>query len=122
MNLKKQYMHKFFLIPRHRAAPYGFYFGPLISFATANVSVRAQTARDAYAQYRKTDFDLVIGVQAGKARRLTVDLNFGAGYKNNHAIFHYPNGTEIPINTTDLGPVYNSHLNVLFCVSIGYSL
>jgi len=117
-----QYALKFFWIGRRHYAPYGFYFGPLVSYANARVSTSLKGYYShSYFDFRHYSFNGIIGVQAGKINRMTVDIYAGLGYKNNKVFYHTSTFKTGPYDTKDFGELYNSHLNGVFGVNLGYS-
>jgi hypothetical protein len=119
---KLQYAHKFFWIGRRHYAPYGFYFAPMISYANARVSLGLQRHySQAYFDFRHLNINGIIGVQAGKINRLTIDIYGGLGYKTNKVFYHSGDYQYFQYDTKDFGEFYNSHLNLLFGINLGYS-
>lgn len=124
---KVQYTFKYYLIGRRHHAPYGFYTGPLISYANAHVAMDLKRQyRDTYYDFRNFSMNGIIGVQMGKMNRLTVDLYAGLGYRNYQLFYHYNSNRTTQIDLTDLGlgDLYTKkwiHLNGLAGINIGYS-
>lgn len=119
---KIQYAHKFFWIGRKRYAPYGFYVAPMISYSNARISLGLNRYyQHAYFDFRHFNINGIIGVQAGKIHRLTLDIYGGLGYKSNKVYYHGGDFQFSPYDTKEFGEVYNSNLNVLFGVNLGYS-
>jgi hypothetical protein len=118
-----QFAHKFFWIGRRHYAPFGFYFGPMISYANARVSLgRDRFYRDVYFDIRHFNINGIIGIQAGKVNRVTFDIYVGLGYKKN-LVFYHPNSYQLlPYDTKEFGEAYNSNLNGVFGINIGYAL
>lgn len=115
-----QYAHKFYLVTKRGYAPYGFYFGPMISYSNAKVSIGLKTHyRNVYYDFQNLNLNVIIGVQTGKRRKRATDIYFGLGYKQNKVDFHYMNGSTIDIDTEDFGPLYNSNINAVFGINIG---
>lgn len=118
-----QYEHKFYWIGRRKYAPYGFYVAPMISYSDAHIAVGLpHYYRHAYFDFRHFNIDGVIGVQAGKINRLTIDFYAGFGYKNNKVYYHPNMYTYLPYDTSDFGDVYNMHFNAVAGINLGYSL
>lgn len=118
-----QYAHKFFLIGKKKYAPYGFYAAPMVSFTNAKISRGLNRYyKNVYYDVKHFNMNIILGVQGGGNKRLTFDLYFGLGYKNNKISYHYSNNTFVPIDTKDFGILYNSHLNGVFGLNVGYSL
>ena len=117
-----QFEHKFYWIGRRHYAPYGFYFAPMVSYANAHVSIGLQRYyTDTYYDFRNFNIDGVIGVQAGKINRLTIDLYAGLGYKSNKLYYHADSYRTAQLDTKDFGDLYNSHLNGVAGINLGYS-
>lgn len=118
-----QYEHKFYWIGRRRYAPYGFYFAPMVSYSDAHISVGLKHYyAHAYYDFRNFNLDGVIGVQAGKINRLTIDFYAGFGYKNNKVFYHPNSYTYLKYDTSDFGDTYNSHFNAVAGINLGWSL
>jgi hypothetical protein len=118
-----QYAHKFYLVGRRHYAPFGFYVAPMVSYANARVSLGLNRYyQDVYFDFRHFNVNGIIGVQAGKLHRLTFDIYAGLGYKTNK-VFYHPNSYKLlPYDTEEFGATYNSHLNGVFGINIGYAL
>ncbi|MCW3083012.1 MAG: hypothetical protein JWP12_378 [Bacteroidetes bacterium] len=117
-----QYEHKFYWIGRRHYAPYGFYFAPMVSYANARISIGLQRYyNDIYYDFRNFNIDGVIGVQAGKINRLTIDIYAGLGYKSNKLYYHSGSRNTYQLDTEDFGDIYNSHLNAVAGINLGYS-
>lgn len=117
-----QYAHKFYLVGKRRYAPYGFYVAPLISYTEANVAVGLKRYYEKnYYEFRHFNINGIVGIQAGKLNRMTIDIYAGLGYKNNKFFHHINSYKVIQLDTEDFGEVYNSHLNGVFGISLGYS-
>jgi len=117
-----QYALKLFWIGRKKHAPYGFYVGPLVSYANARMAIGLNNYyRQAYYDCRNFNINGIIGVQAGKMDRVTIDFYAGLGYKNNKMFYHHSSYKITPYDTKDFGAMYNSHLNGVFGINIGYS-
>jgi hypothetical protein len=115
-----QYAHKFYLVTKRGFAPFGFYFGPLISYSNAKVSVGLNRYyKNVYYDFHHLNLNVMIGIQTGKYKRRATDIYFGLGYKNNKVNYHYTNNTGITIDTKDFGPLYNSHINAVFGINVG---
>jgi hypothetical protein len=118
-----QYAHKFYLVGKRRYAPYGFYAAPLISYTNAHVATDLKRHfSQTYFEFRHFSINGIIGVQAGKKDRLTIDIYCGLGYKTNKIYYHADSFRINSYDSKDLGPLYNSHLSGVFGVSLGYSL
>lgn len=121
--LKLQYSHKFYIISQRKFAPYGFYVSPMVSYTRAEISLDLSSYyRNEYIIFSKFDIDAVAGIQVGKFHRITLDSYMGFGYKKNRAFYHYTSNNTALYDTKDLGSLYNSSLNAIFGVSVGYSL
>jgi len=119
---KVQYAHKFFWIGRRHYAPFGFYFAPMISYSNARISLGLKRYYEhAYFDFRHFNINGIIGVQAGKINRVTLDIYGGFGYKTNKVFYHSGDFTFSPYDTKDFGEVYNSHFNALFGINVGYA-
>jgi hypothetical protein len=119
---KVQYAHKFFWIGRRHYAPYGFYIAPMISYSNARIALGLKRYyQHAYFDFRHFNINTIIGVQTGKIGRVTMDIYGGFGYKVNKVYYHSGDFKITPYDTKDFGEVYNSHLNVLFGINLGYS-
>lgn len=117
-----QYAIKFFWIGKRHHAPYGFYFGPMVSYANAHISLGLKRYySNAYFDFRHFNINGIIGVQAGKINRVTLDIYAGLGYKNNKVWYHSTNNKMEVFDTEEFGDLYNSHLNGVFGVNLGYS-
>jgi hypothetical protein len=115
-----QYAHKFYLVSRRGYAPYGFFVGPLISYANAKVSIGLNRYyKNVYYEFNHLNANIMIGVQTGKYTKLATEIYFGLGYRNNIVRYHYHNNTTIPIDTKDFGKLYNSHINAVFGLNVG---
>ncbi|HET6227117.1 MAG TPA: hypothetical protein VFF27_12610 [Bacteroidia bacterium] len=118
-----QYAHKFYIVRKKRFAPYGLYAGALISYANAEISMNASAYyRNEYLQFRNFNINGIVGIQVGKYHRLTLDVYTGLGYKKNKVFTHYANGTLTPYATKDFGELFNSPVNGVFGINLGYSL
>jgi hypothetical protein len=119
---KIQYAHKFFWIGRRHYAPYGFYVAPMISYSNARIALGLKRYyQHAYFDFRHFNINGIIGVQAGKLNRVTLDVYAGAGYKVNKVFYHSGDFQLLPYDTKDFGEFYNSHVNLLFGINLGYS-
>lgn len=117
-----QYAHKFYWIGRRHYAPFGFYVAPMISYSNARVSLGLQRYyRQAYFEFRHFNINGIIGVQAGKINRVTIDIYTGLGYKTNKVYYHSNSFHIFQYDTKDFGEVYNSHLNGVFGINMGYA-
>ena len=118
-----QFAHKFYFIRKKKFAPYGFYTAPLISYANAHVSLgNFMIYRREYLDFRHFNINAILGVQIGKFYRLTMDSYFGLGYRKNKVFYHYSSNRIVPYNTVDFGELYNTPLNAVFGINLGYSL
>ncbi len=118
-----QYAHKFYLIRKKKVAPYGFYVAPLISYATAQISSGKKSSNHgSYLDFRHFNINAIAGIQIGKLHRLTFDAYAGLGYKKNKVFYHSPSNKLSPYDTKDLGELYNTPLNAVFGINLGYSL
>jgi hypothetical protein len=117
-----QYAHKFYLVGRRRYAPFGFYVAPMVSYANARVSLGLKRYYDnVYYDFRHFNVNGIIGVQAGKANRVTFDLYAGLGYKTNKLYYHINSSKILRLDTEEFGAVYNSNLNGVFGINLGYA-
>lgn len=117
-----QYAHKFYLVNRRHHAPYGFYVAPLLSYTNAHVAVGLNRYyRKSYYDFRNFNANIIVGVQAGKIDRLTIDIYGGLGYKSNKVFYHFMNNKVIPYDTSDFPDIYNTHFNIVFGINMGYS-
>jgi hypothetical protein len=117
-----QYTHKFYLVSRRRAAPYGFYIAPHFSYLNAKISPDLNHYyHQSYLDVKHWNANIIIGVQAGKLHRLTLDVYGGIGYKTNTIYYHVNTFNIFKYDTSDLGPYYNNHLNIIFDINLGYS-
>jgi hypothetical protein len=118
-----QYAHKFYLVNHRHAAPYGFYVAPLFSYANTRVAMGLnQNVKQEYYSLRHFNANAIIGIQVGKLHRLTLDIDAGIGYKRNVVYYHansYSPATYY--DTKDFGKYYNSNLNLVFDINLGYS-
>jgi hypothetical protein len=118
-----QYAHKFYLIRKKRFAPYGLYVGGLVSYANAEISLDVSAYyRNEYLLFRNFNINGIVGIQVGKFHRLTLDAFTGLGYKKNRVFYHYANSTLSPYPTKDFGELFNSPVNGVFGINLGYSL
>jgi hypothetical protein len=117
-----QYAHKFFWIGRRHYAPFGFYVAPTVSYASARVAIGLNRYyNQKYFEFRNFNINGIIGVQAGKTDRVTFDIYAGLGYKTNKVFYHVAPNKYLPYDTSDFGELYNSHLNGVFGINIGYA-
>lgn len=117
-----QYAHKFFWIGRRHYAPFGFYVAPMISYSNARVSIGLKRYyQHSYFDFRHFNINGIIGVQAGKTNRATLDIFGGLGYKTNKVYTHAGNFKFVRYDTKDFGEIYNSNLNVIFGINLGYA-
>ncbi|MCW3072035.1 MAG: hypothetical protein JWO44_1925 [Bacteroidetes bacterium] len=117
-----QYAHKFYWIGRRHYAPFGFYVAPMFSYSNARVAIGLKRYyQGAYFDFRHFNINGIIGVQAGKINRVTFDIYGGLGYKSNKVYYHFTSYKILPYDTKDFGPLYNSHLNGVFGINIGYA-
>jgi hypothetical protein len=118
-----QYAHKIYLVGKRRYAPFGFYVAPMISYANARVAIGLQRYyQGAYFDFRHFNINGIIGVQAGKVNRVTFDIYMGLGYKTNKVYYRFNSHKILPYDTKDFGFFYESHLNGVFGINIGYAL
>lgn len=118
-----QYAHKFYLVNRRHHSPYGFYVAPLVSYTTINIAIGSNRfLKTAYYDIRQFNINGIIGVQAGKKNRLTFDVYGGIGYKNNKVYYHTNTYTVTPFDQEDFGDFFNSNVNLVFGINLGYSL
>jgi hypothetical protein len=117
-----QYAHKFYLVGRRGYAPFGFFVGPSVSYANARVSIgRQRHYREVYFDFRHFNINAIIGVQAGKTNSLTFEVYGGIGYKSNKVYYHSSSSKITPYDTEDFGLIYQTNLNLLFGINIGYA-
>ncbi|MCX6296507.1 MAG: hypothetical protein NTX97_10650 [Bacteroidetes bacterium] len=117
-----QYVHKFYLVNRRHAAPYGFYVAPLFSYTNARIALGLNRYyNQSYFDVRHFDANIIIGVQAGKIGRLTLDICAGLGYKSNSIYYHASSTHIFKYDTKEFGAYYNNHFHMLFDLSLGYS-
>ncbi len=117
-----QYAHKFYVLNKKRTAPFGFYVAPLLSYTNAHIALGLKRYYlNSYIDFRHFNANLICGLQLGKKNRATFDIYAGAGYKSNKVFYHFSSNTLVPINTADFGYLYNSHLNLVFGINIGYA-
>jgi hypothetical protein len=118
-----QYAHKFYLVRKHKFAPYGLYVGPLVSYANAQISSGQKSYNHgSYLDFRHLNINAIVGIQLGKLHRLTFDAYAGFGYRKNKVFYHYASGKVIPYDTKEFGELYNLPLNAVFGINLGYSL
>jgi hypothetical protein len=118
-----QYAHKFYLINRRHAAPFGFYVAPLVSYTNARIALGLNRYyHQSYYDFRHFNANLIFGLQVGKTNRVTLDIYGGAGYKTNKVFYHFNSYNVVPLDTKDFGSLYNNHFNAVFGINIGYSL
>ncbi|MCW3104249.1 MAG: hypothetical protein JWO09_2689 [Bacteroidetes bacterium] len=117
-----QYAHKFYWIGRRHYAPFGFYVAPMISYSNVRVALGLKRYyQGVYFDFRHFNINGIIGVQAGKINRVTFDIYAGLGYKTNKVYYRSSSYKILPYDTEDFGPLYNSHLNGVFGINIGYA-
>ena len=117
-----QYIHKLYLVNHRHHSPYGFYVAPVFSYTDVHIALGLNRFyRETYFDFRHFDGNLVIGVQAGKFHRLTLDIYAGGGYKSNNVYYHASSFNIFKYDTTDFGTFYNGHLNLIFEINLGYS-
>jgi hypothetical protein len=118
-----QYAHKFYLVGRRHYAPFGFYVAPMVSYSNVRIAIGLKRYyQGAYFDFRHFNINGIIGVQAGKINRVTFDIYAGLGYKTNKVYYHSNSFKILPYDTKDFGKVYESHLNGVFGINIGYAL
>lgn len=118
-----QYAHKIYLVGRRHYAPFGFYVAPMVSYANARVSIGLKRYyQGAYFDFRHFNINGIIGVQAGKVNRVTFDIYAGLGYKTNKVYYRHNSFKILPYDTKEFGTLYESHLNGVFGINIGYAL
>jgi hypothetical protein len=118
-----QYAHKIYLVGRRHYAPFGFYVAPMISYANVRVAIGLKRYyQGAYFDFRHFNINGIIGVQAGKVNRVTFDIYAGLGYKTNKVYYRFNSYKILPFDTEEFGAIYNSHLNGVFGINIGYAL
>jgi hypothetical protein len=118
-----QFAHKFYWIGRRKYAPFGFFFAPMVSYTNARMYIgEKRYYNHAYFDFRHFNIDGIIGVQVGKIGRVTFEVYGGLGYKINRVFYHSSAYRVQVYDTKDFGPVYNSHLNGVFGINMGYAL
>jgi hypothetical protein len=118
-----QYAHKFYLVSRRGYAPHGFYFAPMFSYASVHASPsKAAFTRNIYYDFKNISMNMMIGVQTGKTKKMSMDIYMGPGYKTTTVRLHYSNGTSKPYPGEEFGPLLNTHLNFVFGINIGFCL
>ena len=118
-----QYAHKFYLVNRRHHSPYGFYLAPLVSYTTINIAIRSNRYRKtSYYDIRQFNINGIIGVQVGKKNRLTLDIYGGIGYKKNQVFFQSHTYKVAPIDQEDFGDFFNSNVNLVFGINLGFSI
>jgi hypothetical protein len=121
--LRIQYAHKFYLVSRKGFAPHGFYFAPMVSYANARVSPsRTAFTRDVYYDFNNLTLNMLIGVQTGKFRRISMDIYAGPGYKNMTVYFYDGRGNRKLYEGDDFGPLFRTNLNFTFGINLGVCL
>jgi hypothetical protein len=116
------YAHKFYLVNHRHHSPYGFYVAPLFSYTNAHISLGLNRYyHQTYYDFRHFNANLVLGIQTGKFKRLTMDIYAGGGYKSNTVYYHASSFNIFKFDTTDFGKFYNGHLNLIFDINLGYS-
>ncbi|MCE3278541.1 MAG: hypothetical protein K0S44_732 [Bacteroidetes bacterium] len=117
-----QYAHKFYLVGRRGYAPFGFFVGPSVSYANARIAIgRKRYYEEVYFDFRHFNVNAIIGVQVGKANSLTFEVYGGIGYKSNKVYYHSSSANITPYDTEDFGLIYQTNLNLLFGINIGYA-
>lgn len=118
-----QYAHKFYLVNRRHHSPYGFYVAPLVSYTTINIAIgSARYLKTAYYDIRQYNINMIIGAQAGKKNRLTFDVYGGLGYKKNTVYYHSNTFNVKPFDQEDFGAFFNSNVNLVFGINLGFSI
>jgi hypothetical protein len=118
-----QYAHKFYVVNRRHHSPYGFYVAPLISYTTINIAVGSNRyLKNSYYDIRQFNINGIIGVQTGKKNRLTFDVYAGLGYKNNEVYFHSNTYKVTPFDQEEFGDFFNSNVNLVFGINLGFSI
>lgn len=118
-----QYAHKFYLVNRRHHSPYGFYVAPLISYTTINIAIGSiRYLKTAYYDIRQYNINMIIGAQAGKKNRLTFDVYGGLGYKKNTVYYHSNTFNVKPFDQEDFGDFFNSNVNLVFGINLGFSI
>ncbi|MDF2438615.1 MAG: hypothetical protein K0Q95_2991 [Bacteroidota bacterium] len=118
-----QFAHKFYWIGKRHYAPFGFFFAPMVSYTNARISLGLNRFyKQGYFDFRHFNINGIIGVQAGKINRVTFEVYGGLGYKVNKVFYHSSAYRVQPYDTEEFGPMYNSHLNGVFGINMGYAL
>ena len=121
---KLQYVHKFFLIPRKKHAPSGFFFGPLIQYTNAHISEGlARYYTHTYFEFHNLNANLIIGVQTAHKNRLSFEVYAGLGYKTNTLYYRATTYKYAQIDAKKYFdyPPYLTHLNAVFGINMGYA-
>jgi hypothetical protein len=118
-----QYAHKFYLVNRRHHSPYGFYVAPLISYTTINIAIGSNRyLKTSFYDIRQFNINGIIGVQVGKKNRLTFDVYGGIGYKKNQVFFQSYTYKVAPIDQEEFGDFFNSNVNLVFGINLGFSI
>ena len=119
---KLQYAHRFYLIPKRKHAPNGFYIGPMVAYSYAHVSIGLQRHySQTYYDFHNLNANLIIGLQVAHQHSITFDIYAGAGYKSNTLYYHATTLRYAQLSTTDFWPTYTTHVNAVFGVNLGYA-
>jgi hypothetical protein len=119
---KVQYAHKFYLITKRRYAPSGFFVAPMFSYYNTHISIGLDRFyHHSYFEFSNLNADIMIGVQAAHAKRLTFEAYCGAGYKSNLFFYHATSYSGGKIDTTDFPFIYTTHLNLLCGINLGWA-
>lgn len=120
---KLQYAHKFYLLTKRMHAPTGFFFGPLIAYSYAHVSIGlSRYYTHTYYDFHNFNANMIAGVQIAKRDRISFELYIGGGYKNNTLFYHASTTRYAQLDTTDfLWTPYTTHLNAVFGLNLGYA-
>lgn len=118
-----QVAYRHYLISRRRAAPFGFYVSPMVSYSNAHIALGLQRYyRHSYYDFRHFNANVLIGVQMGRNTDITMDIFAGIGYKRNTVYYHVSDNRVIPYDTKEFGELYNRSLKLIFGINFGYSL
>ena len=120
-----QYAHRFYLNNKknessNQYAPFGFYCGPMISFARAKIGIKNNTLSNNYIMASNIQICWMGGYQNSLSDRFIFDVYLGMGYKNNQLTEYNSRRGRKTLPIKDV-PFYGNNFKLILGVSLGFA-
>jgi len=110
--------YRFYISPKTNGVK-GFYAGPLVSLAVADISYRQRRIPTNYIRVRHFNANMIAGYQWIINDLFAVDVFCGLGYKSNRWFEHSSPFNYKILNTDEFGIIYNSPLKIVCGFNVG---